>query len=161
MKIAIFSDSHDNTENILKLISKLNKIKVDYALHCGDICSPFSIKLFEKLNVKNFFVVFGNNDGDKVNLIKNMPKNTKFFQNYGEITLSNKKILFTHYDFIAKAFGFLNKYDYIFFGHTHKKEILKIKKTILINPGEILGYFSKPSFCILDLKNEKYKFYNL
>lgn len=161
MKLAVFSDSHDNTKNILKLIKKINKIKVDYAIHCGDVCSPFTIKLFSELNVKKFFITFGNNDGDKLNLVKNLPKKSIYFQIFGEIEIFNKKILITHYDFIAKGFGFMNKYDYIFFGHTHKKEIIKLGKTILINPGEILGYFHKPTFCVVDIKKNKYKFYNI
>lgn len=161
MKIAVFSDTHDNTKNVLKLIKKINKIKSDYAIHCGDICSPFTIKLFENLKVKNFFVVFGNNDGDKINLVKNMPKNSEYFQLYGEIEIENKKILITHYDFIAKGFGLTNRYDFVFFGHTHRKEILRFGKTILINPGEVLGYYSKPTFCVLDINTQKIKFYKI
>jgi len=161
MKVAVFSDTHDNTENIKKLIKKLNKLKVDYAFHCGDICSPFSLKLFENLKVKKLFVVFGNNDGDKVNLIRNMPKHAEYFNLYGEVEIEGKKIFFTHYDFVGKSIAFLNKYDFVFFGHSHKREVLELSKTLAINPGEILGYFGDPTFCIVDLKSKKYKFYNL
>ncbi|MEM5830361.1 MAG: metallophosphoesterase [Candidatus Aenigmatarchaeota archaeon] len=161
MRIVAFSDTHDNTENVKKLIRKVNKLKVDYAFHLGDICSPFTIKLFEDLKVKRLYVVFGNNDGDKVNLIKNMPKHAEYFNLYGEVEIFGKKIFFIHYDFIARAVAFMNKYDIVLFGHTHKKEINKIGKTLLINPGEVLGYFKDPSFCLIDLKNNKIKFYKI
>ncbi|MEM5828490.1 MAG: metallophosphoesterase [Candidatus Aenigmatarchaeota archaeon] len=161
MKIAVFSDTHDNTENVKKLIKKINRLKVDYAFHLGDICSPFTIKLFENLKVKKLYVVFGNNDGDKVNLIKNMPKNAEYFNLYGEVGILGKKIFFTHYDILARAVAFTNRYDIVLFGHTHKKEVNKIGKTLLINPGEILGYFGKPSFCVIDLEETKYLFYSL
>ncbi|MEM0243367.1 MAG: YfcE family phosphodiesterase [Candidatus Aenigmatarchaeota archaeon] len=161
MKVAIFSDTHDNTENILKLIRLLNKIKIDYAFFCGDICSPFSIELFKNLEVNKLFVVFGNNDGDKLSLIKHMPKNAKYFNYFGEVKINNKKIFITHFDFVGKAVTLTNKYDFVFFGHSHKKEVIESSKTLAINPGEILGYFGKPSFCILNLESKEYSFYNI
>ena len=157
MKVAIFSDTHDNVENVKKLIEKLNEEEIGCAFHCGDIVSPFTLKMFKKLKAK-VYVVFGNNDGDKVNLLKSKPKNVEIFNLFGETEIENKKIAFTHYDFFALALAFTKKYDYVFFGHTHKKTKMKIGKTLLINPGEILGYFSQPSYAILNLKNGKVEF---
>lgn len=157
MKVAIFSDTHDNTENVEKLIKKLNREEIEYAFHCGDIVSPFTLKMFKDLKCK-LFVVFGNNDGDKFNLLKSKPENVKIFNLFGAVELEKKKIAFTHYDFFAIALAFTKKYDYVFFGHTHKKAKMKIGKTVLINPGEILGYFGEPSYAILDLKTGKVEF---
>jgi len=160
MLVAVFSDSHDNVKNLKRLIEKINEKNIKICFHCGDIISPFSIKLLENLNSK-VYVVFGNNDGDKVNLLKNAPKNVEFFNLYGEVELENKKIAITHFDFFAFALAFTQKYDFVFFGHTHKKYKGKVGKTILVNPGEILGLKEEPSFAIVDIKSGEVKFEKL
>ena len=160
MKIAIISDTHDNIQNVEKVIEILNSEKVIATFHCGDIISPFTLKKFSNLKSK-IYIVFGNNDGDKIALLKNKPKNAEFFNLIGEVEIKGRKILFTHYDIIAYAFAFTKKYDFIFYGHTHKAEVKKIGKTILINPGELAGYLNKPSYAILNLKNKKVEIRNL
>ena len=62
-----------------------------------------------------------------------------------------------HYPKIAYAFAKTGEYDFIFCGHTHKYEIKEIGKTLVINPGEILGKEGPPSFVILDLKTKEHK----
>ncbi len=160
MKIGIISDTHDNLKNIKKVIEKLNKEKVKYVFHCGDIISPFALKEFEKLNCK-MYLVFGNNDGDKYLLIKNKPENVEILGYFGEVEINGYEIFITHYDFVGLAFCFLNKYDFVFCGHSHKPEIKKLGKTTLINPGNVAGYLNKANYAILNLKNKKVKIKNL
>ena len=160
MLVAVFSDTHDNIENVKKLIEKINEKNIEVCFHCGDIVSPFILKLFKKLNSK-IYIVFGNNDGDKVNLLKTAPENVKFFNLFGEVEIENKKIAFTHFNFFAYALAFTQKYDFVFFGHTHRKYKEKIGKTLLLNPGDVFGLFEEPSFAIVDLKDEKVSFEKL
>ena len=70
MKIAIMSDSHDN---IWKLDQALAKVKeADVLIHCGDLCSPFVIKhLGEWADEKPVYIVWGNNDGDRLAITSN------------------------------------------------------------------------------------------
>jgi putative phosphoesterase len=160
MIVAVFSDTHDNIENVKKLIEDINKKNIKICFHCGDIVSPFTLQLFENLNSK-VYVVFGNNDGDKVNLLKNAPKNVELYNFFGEVVIERNKIAFTHFDFFAFALAFSQKYDFVFFGHTHKKFKKKIGKTILLNPGDIFGLYEDPSYAIVDLKKKKIKFEKL
>ena len=77
MKLGIISDSHDQVENIKKAVEIINKEKVDFVYHCGDLCSPFVLHLLAELNcpVK---IVFGNNDADVFKHIMMKPDNVSF-----------------------------------------------------------------------------------
>ncbi|MEM2260802.1 MAG: metallophosphoesterase family protein, partial [Candidatus Methanomethylicaceae archaeon] len=39
----------------------------------------------------------------------------------------------------------INLFDLLIRGHTHKKEVRKEGKTLIINPGEVCGYLSGES----------------
>jgi len=70
MKIGIISDTHDDIENVQKAIEIFNVERVQYVIHAGDYIFPGIVKEFEKLNSK-LIGVLGNNDGEKVHLLKN------------------------------------------------------------------------------------------
>ena len=62
MRVAVVSDIHDNIWNLDKAL----KLVADAAvlLCCGDICSPFTLKMLAEGFPGPVHVVFGNNDGD-------------------------------------------------------------------------------------------------
>ena len=71
MKIGIISDTYDDVENAYKkTIEMFNVERVQYVIHAGDYIFPGIVKEFEKLNSK-LIGVLGNNDGEKVHLLKN------------------------------------------------------------------------------------------
>ena len=55
---------------------------------------------------------------------------------------------------IIKNFDNVKKYNYYFYGHTHRKKSIIIENSVIINPGSVGQQRDKawkPSFCILDL----------
>jgi putative phosphoesterase len=59
---------------------------------------------------------------------------------------------------IIKYFDDIKKYNYYFYGHTHRKKSITIENTVIINPGAIGQQRDedwRPSFCILDLNENK------
>jgi len=65
---------------------------------------------------------------------------------------------------IIEHFEHIKKYDYYFYGHTHRKKTIAIEKTVIINPGSVgqqRDYDWKPSFCILDLNKNQYKIFSV
>src|SRR5689334_23920762 len=70
MNVGIISDTHDDIENVQRAIEIFNAEGVEYVIHAGDYVFPGIIKEFEKLNAK-LIGVLGNNDGEKVHLLKN------------------------------------------------------------------------------------------
>jgi len=159
MKLGVISDSHDNLNMIKKAVNVLNKENIDFLIHCGDIISPFVIRVFENLNenVKNgnFFGVFGNNDGDLLYLIERLGKICKLSSNETILDLAGKKIYVSHGPdpLVIKSLAKSGEFDIICTGHTHDHNIKKINNTLVINPGELCGYLTgKATFVIVDLE---------
>jgi len=150
LKIGIISDSHDNKDNIIKTVSLINERKLDMLIHCGDYIAPFVKKWFDKLDdsiKKNFYGVFGNNDGERLFLKKNLGQICQFAENSNELILEcdGKKIFATHMLKTATIEALANSgnFDIILYGHTHQLQQKKMDSGVLIlNPGEICGYLT-------------------
>jgi putative phosphoesterase len=147
MLIGIISDTHDNLIKIREAVNKLNELNVELVLHAGDFVSPFTIKEFQKLKSK-MITVFGNNDGDKNLLTQKLIQINAIVNNYfAVLNLDGLKAFLMHgnderaINDIIKA----NLFDLLIRGHTHKKEVRKEGKTLIINPGEVCGYLSNES----------------
>ncbi len=159
MKIAVMSDSHDHKTNILRAVKVINGRKIDALIHCGDYVSPFVKKWFEKLDdsiKKNFYGVFGNNDGERLFLKKNLGQICEFVSNGNEMILELEgiKIYVSHMprqktiDALAKSGNF----NMILTGHTHAINNEKYENGVLVlNPGEVCGYLTgRSTFAIID-----------
>ncbi len=148
----IISDSH--AMNKTELLSLLNRNKVDYYIHCGDIYPSY-----DGLPLNNFYLVKGNNDFSKIPTELN-------------VTLDNKKFFITHghlnyveYD-INELVEHAKKYDaqVICYGHTHCPYLRTIDNILVINPGSAFfprSSYRKPTFCILDTNTLKVDFYDV
>lgn len=155
MKIGLVSDTHDNLGKIKKVVNLFNSKKVELVLHAGDFIAPFTINYLDKFNCE-YLGVFGNNDGEKKGLkkksggrIKNGPIKLK---------LDGKRIALVHNPHDLDSGDF----DIIVFGHTHKKELKREGKTLLVNPGECGGWLTgKSTAAILDTDKLSVKFFKL
>lgn len=158
MKIGIISDTHDHHQNVLKAIGIFNDEQVKYVLHAGDMVSPFTARAFAALKGAKFITVFGNCDGDKLHLKEAI---TGFG---GEINnhiysgrVDNKEIFMTHRPDMIEELAEGGKYDLLIFGHTHKQDIHKAGRSLVINPGETTDWITEqPSIVVLELDNMSY-----
>lgn len=142
--IGIISDSHDNLGAIRKAVEFFNDNEVKAVLHAGDLVSPFTARVFEKLKSK-LYVVFGNNDGDKVMLTKSFEDiGATICGDFGKLTVDSLHIALLHgtNEALVKALAKSEDFDVIIRGHTHDPGITVIKGTLLINPGECSGVLS-------------------
>lgn len=169
MKIGIFSDTHDNKQNIEKTreLFRINDVKL--ALFSGDLVSPFTIKFLSEFAIP-IKAIFGNNEGDKwginrrikawgVTNIEYAPKSGLFF----EIEIDNLKIAIFHghiekfTDLLVKS----SEYNLVVTGHTHVPHIKMVGKTTWINPGSVTGFstdepsITKGSIVIFDTESKK------
>ena len=157
MKIAIISDSHDNIVNLEKFINWANKNEIEKIIHCGDLCGPNVVTDVIASNFKgDVHFVYGN-VGDRETLEKKIQgvDNVKFYGDRGEIEIENKKIAFVHRPEEAKELAKTDKYDFIFYGHTHEPWEEKIGKTRLYNPGTLAGMFNKATFAVYNTESDK------
>lgn len=159
MKIAIISDTHDNLANCKKAISLIEKEKIKFLIHCGDIFEPETIKeTLKDFSGKAHFVLSSQDEKYFENISENYFNDfpdLKIWKKFGEIEISKKKIAFCHSPKTAFSLAFSQKYDIIFYGHLHKPWETKIKKARLVNPGNIAGLFFKSTFAIYDPKEDK------
>ena len=114
---------------------------------------------FDKLNdsiKKNFYGVFGNNDGELLYLTQNLGQICEFAQNGNEliIELGRKRIFVSHMpkQETIEALANSKKFDIILSGHTHIAVNKRYDNGVLVvNPGEVCGYLTdKPTFAIVN-----------
>jgi uncharacterized protein len=174
MKSLICSDIHDHVENLRRALELGVTANCESILCCGDLCSPFVLDVIHKYCPLPVHVVFGNNDGDKFNINKkgsilNANRDSeKAITLHGEFLLKESyrylpgipneiTLAMYHYPELAKAVFDSGKYDFVFYGHTHKISLEQDNKRLLANPGSIMGYIPgkskqevKPSCIIID-----------
>ena len=161
MKIAVISDTHDNRDNILKAISIMNERNVNALFHCGDYVAPFVKRWFDTLNEEiknNFYGVFGNNDGEKIGLKKNLGQICKIEGLELVKELDGKRIYATHMPLpgTIDALASSGQFDIILSGHTHEIVNKEVNGTLVLNPGEACGYLTnKATFAIIDTEKMK------
>ncbi|MDI6641257.1 MAG: metallophosphoesterase, partial [Elusimicrobiota bacterium] len=122
MKIGIIADTHENMPLIAKAVNIFNNTPVELVLHAGDIISPITFKEFKNLKAK-LIAVFGNNDGEKIMLMKKFLEIGEIHMNSCELEFETKKILLMHEPELLDALVASQKYDVIVYGHTHKLDI--------------------------------------
>ncbi len=151
------ADSHDNLESIKKAVKVFNKEPVDLVVHAGDLISPFTAEVFQKLD-SQFLAVFGNNDGERHGL-RMAYKNLCYLEDFKEFKFGNKLMAIMHgsNQSIVEAISCSGKYEVLVRGHTHKLEIIN-GKTLIINPGETCGYLSDDeTVVIMDSEDLNYQ----
>jgi len=151
MKIGIISDSHDNIWRLEEAIQYL--ITADLVLHCGDLISPFMVhRLAKGLGNIPVHLVWGNNDGDKFTVSKIAEKYTNFtiHGEYFELEIDQIRIAINHYPEIARGLALSEQYDLVCYGHDHIPHQEQLGKTILVNPGEIMGMNGSSTLAFFD-----------
>jgi putative phosphoesterase len=181
MKIGIISDTHDDIDNVQRAIEIFNAQGTDYVIHAGDYIFPGIVREFEKLNAK-LIGVLGNNDGEKVHLLKNfLDIGAELKGELGEIQLDGLRVGIYHGTSKEVKERLINtqKYDVLICGHTHKIELpLDTTKenstgkertaTLVLNPGtshkkveSVCGAFKEGGIIVFDTQTRDYKFIDL
>lgn len=135
----VISDTHDNLSKIRYFVQEAIKREVTHVFHCGDIVSPFALVELMKGNF-DFHGVFGNNDGEVILL--NQKSSGRVRKGPLEIVIDGHRVLLMHEPCALDALLEANYFDFVFYGHTHKVDIRKSTKTVLVNPGDASGYLS-------------------
>lgn len=158
MKIAILSDTHDNLATLKKALVWIGDAGIDAVIHCGDVCGVESLEfIFDNFTGK-IYLVLGNGDYRSSVLAaknKGMFLDVVFCGEFGELEIGNKKIAFTHQLNFVELRNWAVKYDYIFYGHTHKPWKEKMGKCQIINPGNLAGISYSATFAVFDSESGK------
>lgn len=150
MKIAVISDIHDN---LWALEDVLARVQACEALFClGDLCSPFTMTAMAQQFSRSIHVVWGNNDGDRA-LITRQADATGHVVLHGEFAefdLGGRRIALTHYPHLGRALAAGQQYDLVCHGHDHQRLASWTGRTLLLDPGEVMGRFGVRSYAVYD-----------
>jgi len=165
MKIAVFSDIHDNLERWREAVEIIKAEKIKIGICCGDIGDLNTVQEVAK-SFEVLYLALGNLDFKLKNAMDSrlrgndrggglFPVNVEWFMDVGEFEIDGKKIALVHNQHTAKKLAESGKYDIVFYGHTHTPWEEKIGNTVLLNPGEVSGQFGRASFATFDLAKMK------
>ncbi|MFA5776952.1 MAG: YfcE family phosphodiesterase [Parcubacteria group bacterium] len=160
MKIAIISDIHDNIPNLKKVLDYCALNKIEKIICCGDLASLETLEYLNDNFEGEIYFTFGNMDNDYLQnyFFKNNEfKQTKIFKKEGEIEIDKKKIAFVHFPRIAKGLCRSGRYDFVFYGHTHKPWEEIIGECKMLNPGNVANQIYPPTFAVWNTSNDKFE----
>ncbi len=159
MKIALFSDSHDNIWMLEIALKQVQGRGVDVLLHCGDLCSPFVVKLLAESVPGPIHLVFGNNDGDGrlIQVVGSKFPNVTHHGIYAELEIGGRKIAAIHYPEPALRIAQSGQFDLVAYGHDHIKHHELIGPTHFVNPGEIMGMDHAPTWGLYDTETNVFE----
>jgi putative phosphoesterase len=148
LRIAVVSDTHSRYETIEKALKLIAERQVERIIHCGDIEDADAVWLFP--GTSHF--VFGNCDHERQAMRQAIYGiGAELHEPFGNVYLDGKGIAFIHSD-DRRLFEQLEeseKYDYLFYGHSHVAKEHRTGPTRVINPGA-LHRAAKKTFLILD-----------
>jgi hypothetical protein len=147
MRIGVVSDTHDRQEAIAEAVRLLMEQHVELILHCGDIESPETVRVFQPIPTQ---FVFGNWDKERAKLAAAIKEiGGVHFDSFGAIELGGKRIAWVH-SHERHQFRQLENadfFDYVFYGHTHVREQHRTGRTLVANPGAL--FRANPKTCIV------------
>lgn len=150
--IAILSDTHDQIANLRAAISYCNANTVTKVIHCGDLISPFMLKELANFSGETH-LIYGNNAGDQHLISSRCGDQFPTIIHHGimgDIHYCGLHIGFVHYPEMAIGLASQELFDVVCCGHDHQYHIRQYGKTMLLNPGSLLGDDDQAGFMVLD-----------
>lgn len=159
MKVGVISDTHDDHANVLAAIKVFNQHEVKYVLHAGDMVSPFTAKSFKKLKLAKLIAVLGNNEGELFALKSAFDEmGAELHERVYRGQLGGREIFMTHVPATIEEVVQSQRYDLVIYGHTHKQDIRKVGRTLVLNPGETTDWIAgQPQVVIVELTDLSYQ----
>ena len=154
MKVGIISDTHDGLANASKAAEVFEQKKVSFILHAGDIESWDTAEMFAGVNGAKFIAVYGNCDTGREPLAEAI---TSFGGEINEIydgQIGERRIFMAHRPELAQGAIESGKFDLVVHGHTHKLDIRKVGRTLIVNPGTARRWqMGHPHVVIVELED--------
>jgi len=159
MNIAIISDIHNNEVNLKKVLGYCAQEKIEMIICCGDLASMETLNFLNKNFSGEIHFTFGNMDNDYLQNYKTLQKykNTKIYSDFGAMEIDGKQMAFVHFPDKARQLCETGKYQFVFYGHTHKPWEELIGECKMLNPGNVAGDIFPPTFAVWNTKDDKFQ----
>ncbi len=155
MLVALISDIHDRSTNLLLALARAQELGCAHLLCMGDVAQLSTFRLLCEEWPHGADVVFGNNEWHRDCFLR-VADEYPHVTHHGDeatVTLGGRTIFFCHYPHVAARAAASGRYDAVFFGHTHRAELHPASPggaPLLLNPGEIQGRAGRPCMAIYD-----------
>lgn len=151
MKIGVVSDTHNNLNNVAKIVDLFNQAGIERVVHTGDITQAKTLHLLAHLDA-SMVGVFGNNDFERRTLeAATLRHGFHFVEPPLELLWHEQRIVVVH-DPRELANLDPNDFDVALHGHTHSLCIERANGRLIFNPGECAGHMvGRNAVGVLDL----------
>lgn len=140
--IGILSDSHDNLNAVGGAVRLFKDTGCNLIIHAGDFVAPFAAQALAGAGCP-IRAVFGNCDGDKFGLKMMIKPFGTIRKAPFSFNHAGKNIALVHFSDPVEELSAQGKFDLIVFGHSHRPEIRREGRSLIINPGETGGWVTK------------------
>ncbi len=163
MKIAIVSDIHDHIIHLLSALATAEDAGCERMIFLGDMvhASTFSVLLAEWK--KPLDLVFGNNEYEleAFNAMAEAAPHATLHGDYGVMECDGQMLFFCHLPAPARRALESDRFDAVFYGHTHCADWRQVNSAVIANPGEVCGRRSQPSIGVYDTETRQFFHYNI
>ncbi|AGB39561.1 metallophosphoesterase [Natronococcus occultus] len=137
MNIGIVSDTHDNVAAAERAAEIFEAEGVEVVVHCGDFVAPPLLSAFEDVELHG---VLGNNDGEISGLeaaFDALGGGSTLHGRFADLTFDGLSVAVLHGESKAEVetLAAAEEYDYVCYGHHHRREHREDGRTTLLNPG--------------------------
>lgn len=162
MKIAIISDTHDNTPAVVWIIEYLNQHGIKLALHAGDLINPGILYRFQEHYLGHLHYIFGNNEGElllaerRSATADNITCHNTMFRS----EIAGRQIFMHHFSEVSELVAQSGQVDLAIGGHDHRFRVVEYGQTVFVNPDNTVTKDKwlpqeadkESSFVVFDLK---------
>ena len=159
MLLAVMGDSHDNREAFQTAVKTAVDKGAKALFHTGDLISAFMLEILNEFPGR-IYLVKGNNDGDPLAVSRTIPQECPQVKEFGGfiiVDFDEFRVALTHYPENARAHAMAGDFDMVFYGHTHEFSEKMVGKTLLLNPGDVMGLKEDASFCLVESDTKEVK----
>jgi hypothetical protein len=153
--LGVLSDTHNSVAHLDLALELFRSRGISQLIHCGDMTSPLMLEKFLGFWV---WLVRGNNDRDWSGFHSEARRlgNITFCGKDADLTFGSHRVAVCHGDdeSLLSMLSRCGLHEWVFCGHSHRKELELVNRTRVLNPGALGGrhpYGEDRSVAIVDL----------
>ncbi len=139
-RIGVLADTHNNESHLDAALRIFRANGIERLIHCGDVTSPLILERFTGFEV---WLVRGNNDYDWMGLRSEARRlgNIHYCGKDAELEFDQHRIAVCHGDdeSLASVLVYSGLYEWVFRGHSHRRDLDLVGSTRILNPGALGG----------------------
>jgi len=138
MKIGVVSDTHNNLQNVRRIVELFNESGVERVIHTGDITQAKTLDVFAELTMP-MYGVYGNNDQERDSLVAAVDRYGFIFRDPPFVLAWAERSIMVVHDPLELEDHLDASHHLALHGHTHLHRYEARGDQVIFNPGECAG----------------------